>query len=263
MDLYDYVGKRVILKAIRDSSHGMFLALDSCKTQVLLPKIYANNIHVNDEVEVFLYTDSEDRIIATTQMPLAFLDEIALLRVKDKVQGGIYLDIGLAKDIFMPTKNVDKYKIDSKTVVRISKDKQQRLIAKRDISPLLQPCKKDLTHHRFKALAYKKSNIGINVIIIPHYYHGIIYNKNLPINTFYDVRVVKSRDDGKLDLAVEYNSDELLNEIKKCNDLGYGFDINKSTLNMSKKGMKKELSKLISQREIIFVKNKGYFINKS
>lgn len=275
-NLFNYIGTMQRLFVIKVSQHGIYLAKFASITSntnvvasVLLPNAYVTgNEKIGDVLEVFLYTDSEDRIIATTQKPLAQLNEIALLEIKDKNENGLFLDIGLQKDIFMPTKSPQKYMITHKIIVRITKDTQQRLIAKKDITPLLKPCNNPkILHKRLRAWILSESKLGFLCVIMPYCYQGLIYHNtlytNLGINQECFIKVTKVRKDGKLDVIIERDSQQLLEYIQSHNAMGNYFTINDEAikhLQMSRKGLKKELSALISQHKIEFIKDKGYRI---
>nr|WP_254422544.1 S1-like domain-containing RNA-binding protein [Helicobacter bilis] len=239
---------------------------------VLLPNAYiTGNEEIGDYIEVFIHTDSSDRILATTKKPLAMLNEIARLEIRDSNKDGLFLDIGLAKDIFMPTKSLHQYANHTHIVVRITQDKMKRLIAKKDINPLLKPCKtQNLLHKNVKIWTISSSPIGILCVVLPHYYHGMIYSNTLsyPLNLYeeYEAKVVKVRNDGKLDLIIARDINEVYNLIAKLNSKNECFivdDKSAKMLSMSKKGVKKELTTLLKQKRIVFIQHKGYCVIES
>lgn len=99
-------GKVQILKISRISDFGVYLADDE-GSEVLLPNRYVSlSDSVGDEKSVFVYHDSEDRLVATTETPYAVAGEVACLKVVDKTIHGAFLDWGLAgKDLFLPNRN--------------------------------------------------------------------------------------------------------------------------------------------------------------
>ncbi|TLD83149.1 S1-like domain-containing RNA-binding protein [Helicobacter trogontum] len=276
--LADYIGSMQKLCVVKKTQHGIYLAkslsddnLDSSKS-VLLPNAYMNgNENIGDYIEVFIHTDSSDRILATTKKPLAMLNDIARLAIKDSNEDGLFLDIGLAKDIFMPTKSFHNYTNYTHVVVRITQDKMKRLIAKKDINPLLKPCRtQNLLHKNVKIWTISSSPIGILCVVLPYYYHGIIYHNTLsyPLSLYeeYEAKVVKVRNDGKLDLIITRDTKEVYNLIATLNESGKYFVVNDASaklLSMSKKGVKKELTHLLKQKQIVFIHNKGYCIAES
>lgn len=100
------VGRIQTLKVNRISDYGLYLA-DEEGNEVLLPNRYVSlNNSVGDEIEVFVYHDSEDRLVATTERPLITEGTVAALKVVDKSIHGAFLDWGLAgKDLFLPNRN--------------------------------------------------------------------------------------------------------------------------------------------------------------
>jgi len=96
------IGKINKLTILRETSVGLYLG-DKEKNEVLLPNSYIkSSFKVKDEIEVFIYKDSEDRLIATTQIPYAQLYNFAYLRVVSVNEAGAFLDWGLEKDLFVP-----------------------------------------------------------------------------------------------------------------------------------------------------------------
>lgn len=148
-------------------------------SEVLLPnKFCPSGAKVGDEVQAFIYTDSQDRFIATTQSPLATLGQVAFLRVVSVGQNGVFLDLGLDKDIFMPSKNPKSYALDSLVAVKICADKSHRLIAKKGIKDTLKPYKaKHRGAHRgtkVEILPFEISPLGVGCIVEGKYY-GLLY----------------------------------------------------------------------------------------
>ena len=95
------IGKTVTLEILRTAPMGLILGDDD--GEVLLPTRYVpKDVEPGESVEVFLYTDSEDRPIATTEKPLAQADEFACLRVASVTKAGAFLDWGLPKDLLLP-----------------------------------------------------------------------------------------------------------------------------------------------------------------
>ena len=98
------IGKTNTLTILRDTAVGMYLG-DNENQAVLLPKKYIQpGFKVNDEVEVFVYKDSEDRMIATTLKPFAEVDQFAYLEVSSVSKVGAFMDWGLEKDLLVPFK---------------------------------------------------------------------------------------------------------------------------------------------------------------
>ena len=122
------------LKVIKRVDFGVYLAKDAgadATERVLLPKKQVpENTRIGDELEVFLYKDSKDRLIATTTRPKVTLGEIAVLMVKEVGKIGAFLDWGLEKDLFLPYKEMTrKVQEGDEILIRLYIDKSQRLCA--------------------------------------------------------------------------------------------------------------------------------------
>ena len=126
-----YVGELNTLKVNRVSEPGIYL-ISGDETEVLLPNAYVTkNMDIDTLLDVFIYTDSEDRLVATTLKPYVYLYEVASLEIVDTMKFGAFVDIGLPKHILVP-KNKQKgtYTIGAKKVVQLQLDeKTNRLIA--------------------------------------------------------------------------------------------------------------------------------------
>ncbi len=97
-----FIGKYNNLTILRDTSVGFFLG-DVEGEEVLLPNKYkTDDMQIDDVIKVFVYNDSEDRPVATTETPKIVRNEFANLRVKDVSEHGAFLDWGLEKDLFVP-----------------------------------------------------------------------------------------------------------------------------------------------------------------
>ena len=103
-----HLGIKNTLRILRGTGVGMFLGDDE-GNDVLLPKKYVpENAIVGDDIEVFIYRDSEDRIIATNLEPKIQLNQFACLQVKSVTAIGAFLDWGLEKDLFVPFREQNK-----------------------------------------------------------------------------------------------------------------------------------------------------------
>ena len=98
------IGKFNLLKVSRFTDHGAYL-LDQEDNEVLLPNKYVEDeLSIDDEISVFIYRDSEDRLVATTLTPLIELNGYAYLKIKDVSMFGAFADWGLEKDLLVPFK---------------------------------------------------------------------------------------------------------------------------------------------------------------
>jgi predicted RNA-binding protein (virulence factor B family) len=127
------LGEEQILKVVRKVDFGAYLAEGNSRDEerVLLPfKQVPEEAKVGDEIKVFLYKDSEDRLIATTSEPNLKFNEVKLLTVASVNKIGAFLDWGLPKDLFLPYKEQTmKVEAGDKVLVRLYIDKSSRLCA--------------------------------------------------------------------------------------------------------------------------------------
>ena len=166
MGLTDYLGKKRRLMIVKEVEFGVYLGNKDDK--VLLPKKQVpKDVEVGDPVEVFLYKDSSDRLIATTQEPKITLDELAVLKVADTGRIGAFLDWGLEKDLLLPFKEqTAKVKKGDEVLVALYVDKSGRLCATMKVYEKLRtdsPYKKD---DHVEGIIYETSdNFGVFVAV--------------------------------------------------------------------------------------------------
>lgn len=192
---------------------------------VLLPtRQIPEGLEIGDNVRVFLYRDSEDRIIATTHEPLITLGEIKKLKVKSVSDIGAFLDWGLSRDLFLPFKEQTvKVQQEKAYLVKLYIDKTGRLAASMKIAGALKTNDTFKKGDHVKGIVYNvKKDFGVfvalynkaildengedekqNAVIT---YSGLIHSsevfENLYVGDEVTCRVVKAREDGKLDLAM-------------------------------------------------------------
>ncbi len=203
---------------------------------VLLPsKQIPEGLETGDNIEVFLYRDSEDRVIATTISPLITLGEIRRLKVKSVSDIGAFLDWGLSRDLFMPFRE-QTVKVQQERLypVRLYVDKTGRLAASMKIAGALKPNDMFKKGDHVRGVVYNiKKDFGVFVAVenmavdtdgsdgqdkmkSQYRYSGLIHSnevfENLHVGDEVVCRVVKARDDGKLDLAMR---DEIPQQMEK------------------------------------------------
>lgn len=130
------LGKKQTLSMVKKSDFGVYLAdtadrSEDEKIQVLLPKKEVpSDLEIMDPIEVFIYKDSQDRLIATTRTPLILLGETATLKVVDVTKIGAFLDWGLEKDLLLPySEQKNSPAIGDEVKVSLYIDKSKRLCA--------------------------------------------------------------------------------------------------------------------------------------
>jgi predicted RNA-binding protein (virulence factor B family) len=171
-----HVGKYNTLRVKKALDFG--LILDDGKEGILLPKRFVpRGAKPGDDLNVFLYHDSDDRLIATTQRPKGILGDIVLLRVVSITPQGAFLDWGLMKDLFVPkSKQLSGMRLGGDYLVKIYLDEQTgRLAATEKIDPFLS--NKDVTLKEKDLVdltVYRRTDIGY-LVIINNRHTGILH----------------------------------------------------------------------------------------
>ena len=200
------LGEKQVLTVVKKVDFGVYLGSD--EERVLLPKKQVpEEIEVGDPVEVFLYKDSSDRMIATTKEPKLTLGNLAVLEVVDVGRIGAFLDWGLEKDLLPPFKEqTTKVEKGDRCLVSLYIDKSGRLCATMKVYPLLRtdsPYKKDDT---VRGTVYEISrDFGVFVAVDDRFSALIprreVYGR-MYIGQQIEARVAAVKADGKLDLSV-------------------------------------------------------------
>lgn len=206
MALSDNLGKKVRLMIIKEVEFGVYLG--NSQEKVLLPKKQVPcGVEAGDPVEVFLYKDSSDRLIATTNEPKITLGELAVLKVADVGKIGAFLDWGLEKDLLLPFREqTAKVKKGDEVLSALYVDKSGRLCATMKVYERLRqdsPYQKD---DEVEGIIYDTSdNFGVFVAVDDRYSALIPRREaygSLKVGDRVHARVTKVKEDGKLDLAV-------------------------------------------------------------
>lgn len=186
------------------------LYLSAADTDVLLPAKYVpQGTSVGDRLKVFVYTDSEDRPVATTLAPKAVVGQFAYLRVKDIAAFGAFMDWGLEKDLLVPNSQQQfKMKAGQQYVVKVCLDAgTQRVYATSKIAAQLEGAPRTLAAGRkVDLLIYDVSKIGY-AAIVDQLYSGMLYRDEvydtLRVGDRRAGYVTRVRDDGKIDLTLK------------------------------------------------------------
>ncbi len=203
------LGQYNTLTVKRITGVGFYLA-DEEQKEVLLPNKYIpDGLRVGDAIEVFIYTDSEDRPIATTLKPYVTLNNFALLHVKQANNIGAFLDWGLEKDLFVPFKEqTAKMREDGDYVVYLFHDeKSNRLAGSNKISRFLDNENIELkTGEEVNLMVFGKSDLGFKVIV-NNRYEGLVYSNEVfqPLKNGQPLKgfVKTVREDKKLDVTLQ------------------------------------------------------------
>lgn len=203
------LGKIQLLTVVKQVDFGVYLAepgkLDE---RVLLPKKQEpEGIQVGDELEVFLYKDSQDRLIATTAEPKITLGGIARLTVKEVAKIGAFLDWGLEKDLFLPFRQqTRRVRAGEECLIGLYTDKSERLCATMNVYEYLRadsPYKKD--DHVTGTVYQISENFGA-FVAVDDCYSGLVPKKEFfgqaRIGDRVEARVTAVKPDGKLDLSL-------------------------------------------------------------
>lgn len=261
------LGKKQILTVEKKVEFGVYLGSE--KEHVLLPaKQVPAGTEPGDPVEVFLYKDSSDRLIATTNTPLIELGQLAVLKVVDVNKMGAFLDWGLEKDLFLPYRQqtVKVQKGDS-CLVSLYIDKSERLCATMKVYHELSQNSPYKEGDHVSGIIYEISREFGVFVAVDNRYSALIPNReafgNLKVGMTVEARVVKVRDDGKLTLSVREKIPEqmekdaifLLKEMKRrggvlpFTDKADAERINKE-MGLSKNAFKRAVGRLLKHGEI-------------
>lgn len=200
------LGEKQVLTVVKEVDFGVYLGSEDDK--VLLPKKQVpEGIELGDPLEVFLYKDSSDRLIATTNTPKMMMGEVALLDVAQAGNLGAFLDWGLEKDLFLPFKEQTvKVQPGDKCLVTLYIDKSQRLCATTKVYEFLRkdsPYQKD---DKVSGIVYDTSdNFGL-FVAVDNQFSALIPKKEVPvglkIGDTVEARITEVKEDGKLTLSV-------------------------------------------------------------
>ncbi len=201
------IGRTNSLEVLRVVSMGLILGAPD--EEVLLPKRYVpEGLSPGDVVEVFVYTDSEDRPIATTEKPFAEVDEFASLRVVSVGSMGAFLDWGLSKDLLLPFRSqVERLAPEQHVVVRVLMDRASgRPVATAKVDRYLEVPPSDLREGQpVRLLVYEETELGSKAIVDGRF-GGLLYHDpdrvGPDIGAATEAYVQRIRTDGKVDLTL-------------------------------------------------------------
>jgi predicted RNA-binding protein (virulence factor B family) len=270
------IGEINTLRVERDTDYGLYLRAENFE-EVLLPNAYVveEEMPIGSEIEVFVYTDSEDRPVATTKYPYAKLGEFGYFTVVDYKQYGAFVNWGLPKDLFVPLSEQKCYfHIGSKYILRVCLDSETgRLYGTHKIGKWLSYKPKGLRKNQpLNILVLSKTPLGYKVIV-ENLYEGMLFDNEIfePLLVG-DRRVAylkNIRHDGKLDLSLqpigkkansEYYTSKVLSILQKR---GGSISLNSKSsaeeimdsFGLSKKSFKRTVTTLVEQKKIISDEN--------
>ena len=268
------------LRIGRQTVNGFYLKSNNDE-EVLLPNTYiTQKMNLGDTIDVFIYTDSEDRLVATTLKPKIKKNEFGFLEVVEVRPFGAFVDIGLSKDLFVPAnKQKVPFRIGDKRVIRMIEDvKTCRLIGIEKITSFLNNnTEKFKRNDEVEILVVSKTQLGFKVVV-NNSHNGLVFKneifENIKVGDKKNAFVKNVRIDGKLDISLRLiginNEDEVLNKIidilnnnNRFLPLNYKSSPNdiKEIIGLSKKVFKKSLTALESKK-IIIIKQDGIYLLK-
>ncbi|MDA3879705.1 MAG: S1-like domain-containing RNA-binding protein [Prolixibacteraceae bacterium] len=264
------IGKICILEVVKFTEQGAYLD-GGPYGEILLPQKYVpENCKEEDEVEVFISFDSEDRIVATSVMPTVMVGQFGRLKVVEVNRIGAFLDWGLPKNLLVPFREQKMKMEEGKSyVVHVYvDDKSGRIVASSKILRFIDSDTSDYSEgDEVELLIASKSDIGYTAIINGAH-QGVLYHnelfKKIKIGDKLNGFIKKKREDGKIDLSLEKQGytkiDTMLDPIIQKLKLSNGFlplndktdpDTIKQELGMSKKTFKKAIGALYKEKQII------------
>lgn len=265
------LGKIQTLEVIRQAPIGAYLntRIEKNSEDILLPKSQLpQELQIGEDIEVFVYKDSEDRIIATVKKPKITIGELAVLKVVETTKIGAFLDWGLEKDLLLPFKEQEgELKKDDKCLVALYVDNSNRLCATMKVYELLSTESPYKNNDRVRGTIYSINRQYGYFVAVDNKYHGLILDKEVygtySIGETVEARIKKVREDGKLELSgreaaykeIEGDAQKILNLLKlrngklQLNDNSSPEKIY-AELNMSKKAFKRAVGRLIKEGAI-------------
>jgi predicted RNA-binding protein (virulence factor B family) len=264
------IGKINKLTVARTTDNGCYLE-DENENEVLLPNAYVtDDLKINDEIEVFVYKDSEDRIVATTLKPYIQFEEFAYLQVKEVNDYGAFIDWGLPKDLMVPFAEQTVKMVEGKwyLIFLLEDTETERLIGSNKIKDFVFFKDIDVKEgDEVDLLLYEMTDLGMNTIV-NNLYKGLIFesdiHKKIKPGDKLKGYVKQVREDGKIDIVLEQpgysksideNSNIILSALKENDGFLNLTDKNtpdeiKNKLGLSKKAFKKAIGTLYKQKTI-------------
>ena len=264
------LGEKQTLEVIRMVDFGAYLgeSKDS-EDQVLLPvKQLPENTEIGNKIEVFLYRDSDDRLIATVKEPKIMLGDVAILTVKNTNKIGAFMDWGLEKDVLLPFREQTRPVREGEDILcAMYIDKSDRLCVTMNVYEFLRTDSPYQKEDKVRGTVYEISKNFGAFVAIDDIFSGLIPQKELygdiKIGDDITARVTGVKADGKLDLSLREKSyiqmDTDMDKIlKKMEENGGKLDFNdkaspdliKEKMQMSKNEFKRAVGHLLKEGKI-------------
>jgi predicted RNA-binding protein (virulence factor B family) len=263
------VGKILELEALKETPQGVYLVTDTDE-EILLPNKYVpQDLQMGDMVEVFIYTDSEDRPIATTLDPKIKMNEFAFLKVVDVNQYGAFLDWGMEKDLLLPfSEQQATVEATKRYLVYMYKDEvTNRLVATTKLGKYVKENKVEINiGDKVDLLVSGETEIGFKVIV-NNLHYGMVFKselyKELNVADKLTGYLQRIRADNRLDITLNSaklnDVETLANEIYERLLKAKGSlpisdksspELVKKEFQVSKKAFRRALGLLYSERKI-------------
>lgn len=254
--------------------------LTNSDSEVLLPKRYCEDVKEGDSIKVFIYTDSEDRVTATTETPKGVLEDIVSLKVTDAVKFGVFLDWGLGKDLFLPKKEMltPLYKDDTVLVKICFDELTNRLYATTKLNRFLKvESPKFEKGTELEVVVYEKTDLGYSVIYDQEHKFLMLHSDiihSVKVGQKIKVYTKAYTSDGRLSVAQRptgakgsFDAQTMILELLKKK--GGVLDLNdksspdkiREVLSMSKKSFKEAIGRLYKMKKIL-IEDTGIKLNQ-
>lgn len=271
------IGKFNYLQIVQVMAHGAYLDAGQPHGKILLPKKYLpKGFAVDDWLDVFVYFDSEDRLIATTLKPFVEVGGFAHLKIVDVNRVGAFADWGLEKDLLIPfQEQIKKLETGRRYTVHVYRDKSTgRINGSTKIDKFLRPLNQG--HYnagdKVNILIWRKTELGYSAII-DNAYVGMLYNNEIFRPVKYGQQLTAYikplRDDDRLDLTLNQTAKQTYQELPERilewlkQNHGSGNLTDKSspediyaTFAVSKSNYKKALGRLFKEKKIDISKDR-------
>ena len=263
------IGKYNELRFIKKTDTGLILT--DGEKEVLLPYVHApEGVELQDNLHVFVYIHKDGRLMATTETPIAMVDEFAFLEVVDENEEGAFMDMGIGKDVFVPQREQKRpMKIGQKYVVYLYTDERNdRITASSRLTDFIDQDMHDLEQgDEVSLLITDESDLGYSAVI-DQKYMGLLYHNEV----FEDLQpgdikrgfVKKIREENKIDLSLQVIGFKHILDLKdtlmlELNENGGIINLgDKSSpediynqLKISKKAFKKAIGSLYKERLVV------------
>ncbi|MDQ6966513.1 MAG: S1-like domain-containing RNA-binding protein [Mariprofundaceae bacterium] len=261
------MGKVNRLRVVKEVDFGLYLdggeLEDGRKNEILLPTRYVpGGVKIDDEIDVFIYRDSEDRIIATTEHPYVMVGDFACLKVVSVNRNGAFLDWGLSKDLLVPFDEMEHRMEEGKRYVvgaYVDED-SDRIVASARLDALRSDESEDVFEEgeQVDLFVANKSELGYKLIVNTSHW-GLLHNHEVvrPLKRGERLKgfIKLIRPDGKIDIALHKRARDKTDDavdiiLRELNNAG-GF------LALTDKSPPEEISQLFGLSKGMFIKAVG------